>query len=244
MKNERRFLHTEVRAVKQGEDQPVHITGYAAVFDDASQISKYFNEVIRPGAFDRALKEKQDVRALFNHDEDKVLGRTKSGTLTLSVDKRGLKYDIEAPNTTIANDLIESINRGDIDASSFGFIAQEQRWTEETKDGSTTYLRELLDVDLLDVSPVTYPAYTATTAGTRSKLFEGFEAPKEIRAKMQQECRCECDECEDGNCAECTVDGCTEETCSCKQRSAAAAEAEVTAYKERAELRLRLQEKQ
>lgn len=243
---ERRFLQTEVRVQKQ-DDKPTVITGYAAVFNSESTITPSFSEVIRPGAFDRALREKQDVRALFNHSSNKILGRTKSGTLRLSVDDKGLRYEIDAPNTTVANDLIESIDRGDIDASSFGFIARGQKWNETTKDGKTTYLRELNDVDLQDVSPVTFPAYDATSAGVRSRLFEGLEIPRELR-DAAGDCECDCPECQDGDCANCSDPDCADDGCRCNEmddsemgdRSAAQKDAE---FRERQELKLKLQEK-
>jgi HK97 family phage prohead protease len=237
LRKERRFLHTEVRVQKQA-DKPTIITGYAAVFNSEAKIGSSFSEVIRPGAFNRALKEKQDVRALFNHNDNKVLGRVKPGTLRLAVDDKGLRYEIDAPNTTVANDLIESIDRGDIDASSFGFIARGQKWNETTKDGKTTYLRELTDCDILDVSPVTYPAYSATTTGLRSQLFEGLEIPKEIRAAAA-DCECDCPECQDDNCAECSDEDCDDENCRCKDRSAHSD----TEFRERMEMRLKLAEK-
>jgi HK97 family phage prohead protease len=178
MKRELRFtLESEVRL--QGDDKAPVITGYAAVFNKPTNIGSRFQEVIKPGAFDRALKEKQDVRALFNHDDGQVLGRTKSGTLRLSVDSKGLKYEIDPPDTSLARDLMTSMKRGDIDQSSFAFMVRGQKWNETTKDGQTTYLREITDVDLMDVSPVTYPAYEATTSGVRSMFPDGeIEIPK------------------------------------------------------------------
>jgi HK97 family phage prohead protease len=243
VKQERRFLQTEVRLQKEA-DKPTMITGYAAVFNKTAKIGGSFSEVIRPTAFTRALKEKQDVRALFNHHDGKVLGRTKSGTLRLSVDDKGLRYEIDPPNTTVANDLMESIGRGDIDASSFAFVTRNDKWTEATKDGVTTCLREILDVDLSDVSPVTYPAYASTTAGVRSQLFEGLEIPKEMRAAAA-DCECDCPECQDGNCAECSDDECDDDNCRCAKRSARAASEETARsdFKEHLEIRLKLAEK-
>ncbi len=172
LKRELRFtVDAEVRL--QGDEKTPTITGYAAVFNKPAQIGGSFQEVIRPGAFSRALKEKQDVRALFNHCDDQVLGRTKSGTLRLSEDEKGLRYEIDAPDTTVAKDLLVSIRRGDIDQSSFAFIPRAQKWNETTKDGATTYLREITDVDLLDVSPVTYPAYDSTSVSVRTMFPDG-----------------------------------------------------------------------
>ena len=100
----------EVR--KASEEKPETLVGHAAVFGKTTRIGDLFEEVIKPGAFTRALKEGQDVRALVNHDPNRVLGRTPK-TLTLSEDKEGLRVEIEPPNTTIGTDTLESVRRGD-----------------------------------------------------------------------------------------------------------------------------------
>ena len=147
------------------EKEDGRIVGYASVFDETTSIGGMFDEVVRPGAFARAIKEKQDVRALWNHDSNHILGRTKSGTLTLEEDKRGLWIEIDPPDTQTAHDVIESMRRGDVDSMSFAFVATEETWTER-KDEPT--LRELKDLDLYDISAVTYPAYEGTEVGLRS----------------------------------------------------------------------------
>jgi HK97 family phage prohead protease len=164
--NRRECRMMEVCELRAEENEPgtPTIAGYAAVFNERTDLG-YFTEVIKPGAFKRAIKEGQDVRALWNHDPNYVLGRTKAGTLRLEEDKRGLKIEIDPPATNFADDLIESIRRGDVDQMSFAFTAVEEKWTE--KDDEPT-LRELVDVNLYDVSAVTYPAYDATTVGVRS----------------------------------------------------------------------------
>jgi len=105
------------------------------------------------------------VRALWNHDANFVLGRTKAGTLKLEEDRKGLWIEIDPPNTQAAHDLMESMRRGDVDQMSFAFRAVEETWTER-KDEMT--LRELKDVDMYDISAVTYPAYEGTQVGLRS----------------------------------------------------------------------------
>jgi HK97 family phage prohead protease len=181
MKREIRFISkSELRAAGDG-DKP-QISGYAAVFNQETRIGDFFTEIIKPGAFTRALKEKQDVRALFNHDADKVLGRSPK-TLRLSEDSKGLKYEIDLPDTTTANDLRESIKRGDIDQSSFAFVAVKQTWREE----GDQLIREIEDVDLYDVSPVTYPAYEGTSVSARSMFPDGeIEIPEEHRKKKDE----------------------------------------------------------
>ncbi len=155
----------EIRADDEGKTQK--IVGHAAVFDTFSEpIFGMFVERIQPGAFKRAIEEEQDVRALVNHDESAILGRTKSGTLELREDDEGLAIEIDPPDTSYAHDLIESIRRGDIDQMSFSFRATKELFSEgEGPNGED--VRDLIDVDLFDVSPVTFPAYPDTDLAVR-----------------------------------------------------------------------------
>ena len=120
----RNFATIELRA----EPESRKVTGYAAVFDSYSEEMWGFREKIARGAFDNVLND--DVRALFNHDPNFVLARSKSGTLRMSIDERGLKYEFEAPNTQAGNDLLESIRRGDVDQSSFAFSVDTEEWRD------------------------------------------------------------------------------------------------------------------
>jgi Escherichia/Staphylococcus phage prohead protease len=158
---ERRAV-AEVRA-KEKDDGGSTIEGYAAVFNVMSE-DIGFREVIMSGAFDRALKEQHDVRALVNHDSNQILGRTKSGTLTLEVDEHGLRATISPPDTQPARDVVTSIKRGDLDAMSFAFSTLKDQW--RTEEGEP--VRELVDLELLDVSVVAYPAYAATQVSARA----------------------------------------------------------------------------
>jgi hypothetical protein len=142
------------------------IVGHAAVFNSLSLEMWGFRERIMPGAFKRVLSEGADVRALINHNPSTVLGRSKAGTLALREDGQGLLATIDPPDTTIAKDIIESISRGDIDGMSIGFLSVDERWI---KEGGTN-IRELIDVDLLDVSVATYPAYPATEVIFRTEI--------------------------------------------------------------------------
>lgn len=156
----------EVTADAAGTGRTVE--GYAAVFSSPTTID-WFTEVIEPGAFDEALS-RSDCRALFNHKDSYLLARQSSGTLQLSIDERGLRYTFESPNTTMGNDILEMITRGDLKESSFAFTVAEQEWAEEKDDaGNWTYTRKIKKVDrLYDVSPVTYPAYQDTSVAARS----------------------------------------------------------------------------
>lgn len=143
-----------------GDEAAPAIEGYAAVFDSLSEDLGGFREVIAPGAFAGSLRE--DVRALWNHDANHVLGRNKSGTLDLAEDQKGLRVRIEPPAS--AGWILESLRRGDVDQMSFGFRTIEDKW--EIKGGEP--LRTLIAVRLFDVSVVTFPAYPETEAGLRS----------------------------------------------------------------------------
>ena len=135
------------------------IEGYAAVFNSPTSIGNYFNEQIAPGAFTEAIG-RDDVRALFNHDSNLVLGRSKAGTLRLAEDDRGLKIEIDPPDTQLARDLMASMERGDVDQMSFGFYVDKEMWDETT----TPPTRTLIKLRLADVSIVTTPAYEDTEA--------------------------------------------------------------------------------
>jgi uncharacterized protein len=165
--HERRGLPQALAGVALRAEGDRHfIEGYAAVFYREDDLGTEFElwegavERILPGAFDKALAE-SDCRCLFNHASDNILGRTKSKTCTLSVDEIGLRYRVELPDTTCGRDCRISIERGDVDGSSFGFDVRSQNRREES-DGKT--IRELLEIfPLYDVGPVTFPAYKATT---------------------------------------------------------------------------------
>ncbi len=157
-----RAIEGEIRAA-EGE-----IQGYAAVFNQVAEIWPGFREVIRPGAFARAIEEGADVRALWNHDPNYVLGRRGSGTLAIQEDEHGLRYVVKPPKAQWAEGVQETIGRGDVNQSSFAFVVRLERWTQDAENGFS--LRELLDVDLIDVSPVTYPAYEGTSVGLRSAV--------------------------------------------------------------------------
>ena len=164
---EKRALACEVRAEIE-EGQPARIIGHGAVFNKRSEmIMGMFKEEIAPGAFDDVLGD--DVRALFNHDANFVLGRTRSSTLALSIDAEGLRYEITPPDTQTVRDLVLApLSRGDITGSSFAFrVAQDGDEWREDEDG--LIVRTITRFSrLLDVSPVTYPAYPDAGAAARS----------------------------------------------------------------------------
>ena len=166
------FPGDEFRA-DTGENGQLRIGGYAATFNSETVIGNYFREVILPGAFTKTLQE-SDVRALFNHNNDYVLGRKKNGTLRLREDERGLPFECDLPDTQFARDLHTSIKRGDIDAMSFRFRVIKETWTE-SPDLDGLALRELVEVHLIEVSPVTFPAYEATEVEARAIVDDAMQ---------------------------------------------------------------------
>jgi|GEM_PF-2022692 len=177
MKIERRFLH-ELRAEGQGNE--MSLVGYAAKFGTQSEDLGGFRETVMPGAFARSLREGADVKCLMNHSADLVMGRTKNGTLKLEEDATGLRFRCVLPNTQAARDLHTLVARGDVDACSFAFTARGQSWEDVRSENGDMYAsRKLHDVDLQDVSAVTYPAYPQTEVHSRSEAQE-FEFRKFI----------------------------------------------------------------
>lgn len=169
MKQERRTFTGTVIARSEGENMPKEIGGIAAVINSVTDLG-YFEEVIEPGAFDNALSKEYDIRCLFNHEAELILGRTKANTCNVFVNADGnLEYtwvpDYENPTHM---SVVRSIMRGDITQSSFAFTIKEQTWSDSTKYG-TMGKRTIKVIDeLYDVSPVTYPAYQDTEADARS----------------------------------------------------------------------------
>lgn len=153
-------------SIETREDLDGKLEGHAAVFNEPADIGGMFREVIKPGAFKNAIKRGDDVRALFNHDANFVLGRSVSGTLELKEDKKGLGVSIDPPDTQFARDLNKSISRGDISQMSIAFQVTEEAWKEGEEGELDT--REIRDVKLYDVSPVTFPAYEGTDIAVRS----------------------------------------------------------------------------
>jgi HK97 family phage prohead protease len=179
-KKEMRTLNiTNLKTRSATENEPPKITGYAAVFNSKTSIGDYFEEIIEPGAFSRTLSENGDIRALFNHNWDHVLGRTKSGTLYLEEDERGLKFEIELPNTSVGRDLAESMSRGDINQCSFGFWIDNGK---ETWDYSVEpALRTIHEVELYEISVVSIPAYDDTEAS----LVRSKEIDKSVEQRLK-----------------------------------------------------------
>lgn len=137
--------------------------GYAALFNNRTEIGDYFTETIAPGAFAETLK-KSDIRALIDHDSGRVIGRSSAGTLRLKEDDKGLAVEIDLPDTTDGRDLAVQLERGDISGMSFGFRVTHDEWDESGKVPARTIHK----VELFEVSAVAFPAYEDTTIALRS----------------------------------------------------------------------------
>jgi HK97 family phage prohead protease len=179
---ERRMLSAVPTLKRSGETDdttPSIIEGYAALYNEVADL-RWFKEKIAQGAFDDVLTD--DVRALFNHDPNYVLARSVEGkgTLKLSVDEKGLKYSFEVDKgISYVADLARSIERGDVNQSSFGFTIAEESWDYTDPNMAVRTITKI--GRLYDVSPVTYPAYEGTTVSARS-LESAKQAPKNTAA--------------------------------------------------------------
>jgi HK97 family phage prohead protease len=157
MTTERRALAAEMRAKGR------RLEGYAAVFGSETRIAD-FVESIAPGAFAASLAERADILGLVDHDPSRVLARTRSGTLRLAEDSRGLHFDLDLPNTTAANDVLALAERGDLGGASFAFSVRKdgERWNGDK--------RELRSLHLHEISVVSaWPAYPETIVQARQR---------------------------------------------------------------------------
>lgn len=153
----------ELRAAEEGkESRMIHIR--SAVFNTETKIGNWFREKIDPGFFDDVLADpNNDTVALFNHNSDKILGRASAKTLRLWKEEDALHGEFESPNTTAGNDLVESVKRGDITGCSFAFRVAEDEWIYDYEDDSNDLRILKKCAELVDVGPVTFPAYKETS---------------------------------------------------------------------------------
>jgi HK97 family phage prohead protease len=194
MQMERRAVPTEFEVRSEGSS--FNFYGYALKWDARSQNLGGFRELVAQGSTSESIG-RDDIRALFNHDPNLILGRNRSNTLRLSEDSTGLHYEVDMPDTTYARDLATAMERGDVSQSSFGFKTAPggDSWAEDA-DGFP--LRTLNSISLFDVSPVTYPAYTDSTSGVGSRALASLaeqrgipvgrlDSPDAIRAAIRGE---------------------------------------------------------
>lgn len=158
----------EWRKHEEGAELPV-LTGYAAVFNSLSVDLGWFRETIAPGAFRQSIADGADVKALRNHEPSELLARTRSKTLSVVEDAKGLKVEIHPANTSVGRDTVELVRRGDLDQMSFAFKVIRHEIDESDPDN---VIRTLLEVELRDVSVVTDPAYLAASVQLAKRDFE------------------------------------------------------------------------
>jgi len=201
----RSLLARELRVAKAADGSRT-ISGVVTYNTESCDLGG-FTEILAPGCFAGSLSG--DVLLLRDHTPVLLLGRTKSGTLTLADTADGLQFSCSLPNTSSAGDLAESIDRGDLDGVSFGFICVEDNWA--CADGADV-VRTVLEAELIEISPCSFAAYPANSVSVRS-------CPAELRKKMSKRntsCECDCSECVDGNCSGCSDPNCGYEECGCQ----------------------------
>lgn len=171
------------------EDGKRYLDGYFSVFNQPYEVYPGWIEEIAPGAFARSLREGRDVKVLWNHNSDIVLGSTGNRTAYLSEDERGLHGPTEInEQDQDAKNAYARVARGDVRGCSFGF---DIRAMEESWDEDGTYRTRLTDVDLYEVSPCTFPAYTQTIiqARAREELNQARAALEEAKKKQREQWR-------------------------------------------------------
>lgn len=177
----------EVETKESREDSPItetKIVGYSAVFNVKATIRSWFGdfqEMIAEGAFKRAISERHNVKALRNHEPDKLLGSLRSSTLFLREDSKGLWMEVTVPDTALGKETVELIKRGDMDGQSFAFVVTGEKWV--AGENEELDLRIITDVELWDVGPVTYPAYDETTVGLRANSEARLDGLRALRKK-------------------------------------------------------------
>ena len=176
----------EVRAV--GESQNKTIGGYAVKYNSPTLMrDRYgdeFVEEVSSGAFDKSLQNRNQ-KALWNHDTSKPLGSVSANTLRFNSDMSGLNYDIDLPNNSYGNDAYESVQRGDVDGSSFGFTCTSDVWSKIQFEDREIYKRSIVEAQLFEVSPCTFPAYASSEMSCRSlETFKDDVKHEELRKKL------------------------------------------------------------
>jgi HK97 family phage prohead protease len=189
---EARMAEREIRAlsqsveVREDEDNAIRVSGYAAIFGEETNIAGMFTETIERGAFASAIERGDDVVFLVNHS-GLPLARTRSGTLTLREDERGLYMETELDgNDPDVRAIVPKMKRGDLDKMSFAFIPTRQSWD----DNGDMPKRTIQDVELHDVAIVTTPAYAGTEIGLRSlDAHRAAQTKSQVARRMRMKMR-------------------------------------------------------
>ncbi len=190
---QRNFQSINGLELREETDNKNVIGGYAFKYNSPTLLNDVWGdeylEEISSGCFDESLEFCQtpgnEIKALWNHDMTKPLGNTKAGTLRFNLeDTNGLYYDIELPNNSWGVDAKESVKRGDVDGSSFGFICLEDKWSKVEHNGKEIYKRTITKAILKEVSPCTFPAYDSSQIACRS--FENLKKQNKEDIKLKE----------------------------------------------------------
>lgn len=172
-------FHVQLRAEVTGDT----LAGHAAVFGQTARLPGH-DERVGPGAFDAVLESPAtDVRALFNHEPNLLLGRQSAGTLRMGTDSEGLEFEADLPDTTYARDLRELVERGDLTGASFAFIPGKDSW--DTVPGGRQRRTHTSVRELIDVSAVTFPAYDTAAVSLRHIEYARSGRSQLIRARAR-----------------------------------------------------------
>jgi Escherichia/Staphylococcus phage prohead protease len=185
MKREIRFAGAALRASKS--NGAMVITGRPAVYNSLSQDLGGFKEVLLPGCFDDSLSD-QELYAAWNHDDSQIIGRVSAGTLEVDSDRIGLTMRCTLPNSPLGQNVYESIRRGDVKQMSFGMVVIEDRWDiASDNNGQQRFERRSISkANLFEVSPVTNPAYTASSVSARSLFPDGQPTSRVERVEVDE----------------------------------------------------------
>lgn len=180
------------RAAEEGASGPGSLDGYAAVWNEETEIGWFREEMVK-GAFAASIQE-DDQRALIDHDTGKVIGRRSAGTLRLKEDDKGLQVEMDLPDTSYARDLFASVARGDTDGMSIGFNVLEEEHIRPGTHGDEEREKDLWRItkaQLMEVSVVTFPAYEGTSVSTRcrTRREEARDKPSVERAESKRKLR-------------------------------------------------------
>jgi len=162
----KRPLEHRLADIELREDEASGVLhGRAVVYDSITDIGGMFREVIRPGSMAKTLRESKDIKALWQHDSMYPMGSTRAGTLELKDTETGLEFSLDPPKKSPYDGFVENIQRGDVSQMSFGFrVVKENRVVEEGQ----LDLREITELQLIEISPVTWPAYEDTEIQARA----------------------------------------------------------------------------
>lgn len=226
---ETRSYKSAALSVRKAADGSMQLVGTAIVFDSPSEDLGGFTEIVKREAVQKSLQRNNDVYILWQHDTTQPLARTKTGSLKLTLTSTGLDFVATLPSSPLGQNAYQAIADGTVDSVSFGFAVEPNgdKWLSDAQG----IVRELWDINLSEISPVTWAAYLAPHVDVRN-------APAGIRSKLRKQddldaildddddddtdpddddgeerCECGCDSCLEGDCENCTNEDCDDDTC-------------------------------